>query len=132
MKRNDNRAGTPECVIHGLKYATLFSAWVLFWYFVTGGKNLERFGFSLGEIIAAYYAGGISIGVVVGLVNPYLGSRLAAMGFGVVLMVPVSVALLLTIVPLRLSLREAVAGVLLNALVLGPLYAFVLYQPDDT
>ena|SRR5688572_28829202 len=62
--------------------ATLFSGWVLLVTWRRGSTQFDRYGLTTWSIIGACYVGGISAGLVVGLLRPLTSSAFGAMVVG--------------------------------------------------
>lgn len=68
----------------GLIFATLYSIYVLVFFFIVGGEPFQKHNTSVWAIIATYFAGGITGGVAIGALRPYARSRFAAIAVGFV------------------------------------------------
>jgi len=107
--------------------AAVLSAFVTLQSALTHGRALERYGLRLWEVIALYFGGAVVAGLVVGLLKPLTRTLLGAMIVGVVAVYPA----LLALSPIGLPDRPWTArftGSLLLASVMGPVYAWALWQ----
>jgi energy-converting hydrogenase Eha subunit B len=68
----------------GLAFACLYSLYVTGLYLIQGPEPFQRLGTNLGVVIGTYFFGGISAGVVVGVLQPIARWRLGAMGVGII------------------------------------------------
>ena len=76
-------------VTYGVLYACAYSALVTLVYLADGGAALRKYNTSLVYVVGSYFFGGITGGVVLGLVRSRVTSRTRAMLFGVLIALPV-------------------------------------------
>jgi hypothetical protein len=72
-----------EGIVVGVIMATLYSAFVVVVYAVNGSRPFVEHGVTLPGVIAAYYAGGVFAGALLGTLWPRVRSRLEAMLVGI-------------------------------------------------
>jgi hypothetical protein len=68
----------------GLAFACLYSLYVGGLYFLQGPAPFQRLGTSIGVVIGTYFFGGISAGIVVGVLQPLARWRLGAIVIGII------------------------------------------------
>jgi hypothetical protein len=73
-----------QCVTLGLGFACLYSLYVVGLYLIQGPEPFRRLGTTLGVVIGTYFFGGISAGVVVGVLQPVARWLPGAIGIGIV------------------------------------------------
>ena len=71
-------------VVVGLAFACLYSLYVCGLYLLDGSAPFARLGTTLGIVIGTYFFGGISAGVVVGLLKPIARWRAGAIVVGII------------------------------------------------
>lgn len=99
-------------------------------YFARGGAT-DRFGLGLPRVFALYWSGGISAGLLVGLLRPWNKRPVGRCPIGVVAMLPVSAMIDLLAPPGSPRPGNAAVSVLLPALILGPIYAVIASRKKD-
>ena len=110
-------------VTNGALFAAVFSVLAMF----IAGSRGEIAGSQLWLVIAAYFASGISAGLVVGLVRPWTRRRLGAILVGIVAAVPAGLALQLAYdLDTRNAFRWSVA--LVFALIAGMLGGLIRWS----
>ena len=73
-----------QYVLIGLAFACLYSLYVCVLYLLQGSAPFDRLGTNLWIVIGTYFFGGISAGVVVGLLQPLARWRLGAIVIGII------------------------------------------------
>jgi hypothetical protein len=68
----------------GLVFATLYSLYVAILFLIVGTAPFDKHHTTVLTVIAAYFAGGITGGAVVGAMRPYTDSRFTAILVGIV------------------------------------------------
>jgi hypothetical protein len=77
------------CVLYGVGFAIVYSAWALLITLAGQGREtLESAGLSLRQVIGIYFAGGVTGGIIVGLAGPLTRSRIGAGLVGYVAALP--------------------------------------------
>lgn len=73
-----------QCVGIGLCFSVFYSLYVCGLYWVSGATPFERLGTSLGVVIGTYFFGGITAGLVVGILRPLTRWRSGAIFVGII------------------------------------------------
>lgn len=116
----------------GLVFATGFSLIALAMTVLTGGEVINNQGVSLAASIALYWSGGVFGGIVLGLLRPLTRTRVGAALVGVIIMVPVELAIgLLLIGPISTWSRPEWVGLIFGAIFMGGAGGYLYWEPHD-
>ncbi len=122
------RAEIVRTVRTALGYAAVFSILAALQSTqVSGRAFLDRFGLRLWEVIAVYFGGAVTAGLVVGVLKPLARSLPGAMVVGVIAVYPAILALSPVGLP-DAAWRERATASLVLASMLGPAYAWALWE----
>jgi hypothetical protein len=104
----------------GLLFFALYSFVAVLIFLLRGSEPFDANGIPLGSVILAYFVGGLLGGAIAGLLRPFANRRIGAMIGGVVVMIPIFVAVTIGQfgAPLSWGVAEW-AGALIPAAVLG-------------
>ena len=143
-RRRDLRAAAPTRgarawgadvrwgVAAGACFAALYSGMAVVLYVLAGPAQFGDKGLTLRATVAAYAAGGLAGGALVGLLRPLARWRAGAMLVGVAAAVPLTLALTLAMRGHPAGWSEDVwGGGALAAVALGLGCGFIAYEPPD-
>jgi hypothetical protein len=117
----------------GMWFAVFFSAIAIVMTIVTQGEVLKRQNISLPASIGIYVFGGLSGGVILGLLRPLTRKRLGATVVGILVLTPVTVVLgIMMFGPIGRWDENMLLTIILLPIILGGVGGYSYWEPPSS
>lgn len=113
-----------------MRFVKFYVIWAVVATFLTRGENLKYFGRPLWVIVSLYLGGGLLVALFVTVARPWAITRLRAYVAGVVVGIPVAVAIYMIFRPDWPVRLMAMSTVVWSLIVSGP-YAVIIWSPPE-